>query len=281
MSAPRIGVVGAGLMGCQLAGAIAMHAQPVVLVDPSDEARRTALARVRSELRDAVIAGGLAVRASEVAARVELAADHAALEGCAVVVECTRESLAPKRESVRAICAAAPDAVVAINTSCIPIALLVEGVACPGRVLGAHFMNPVALRPAVEVAVGALTEASAVHALEAWLSTLGKRAIRVGDAPGFVSNRVLMLMVNEAVAVLEAGTADARTVDRVFTECMGHALGPLATIDLIGVDTVVLSLEVLEATLGDARFRPRPLLYRLMEQGHLGRKTGRGIHEHE
>jgi 3-hydroxybutyryl-CoA dehydrogenase len=173
-----------------------------------------------------------------------------------------------------------PRVVLAADTSCIPIARLARGLAHPERVVGTHFMNPVPLKPVVEVARGPETSDAALARVEAFLTRIEKRALVIGDAPSFVSNRVLMLAVNEAARVVEEGTADAATVDRVFRECMGHAMGPLETADLIGLDTVLRSLEVLARHVDAHRFAPAALLVRLVAEGRLGRKSGRGFYPH-
>lgn len=276
----KIGIVGAGLMGTQLAGVVAHHGYEVVLVDPSEGAIETAHRRIRGALREASLSGRTRFP-STTADRVVLSQRFEELRGASIVVDNSQESLTTRPPRIAEIGAHLGDAILAINTSCIPIASLAEHLAEPSRCLGAHFMNPIALRDTVEVISTPHTSAAVRDVFEAWLRTLGKVAVHVRDAPGFVSNRVLMLMVNEAVAVLEEGTADAATVDRIFEACMGHALGPLRTIDLIGVDTIVASLEVLEATLRDSKFRPRARLLAMRDEGHLGRKSGRGFYEYE
>ena len=146
--------------------------------------------------------------------------------------------------------------------------------------IGVHFMAPVPLRPTVEVVRGLHTSDATLEATRALLTDLGKQCVVVADSPGFVSNRVMMLAINEAAAVLQDGVAPAEDVDRIFRECFGHKMGPLETADLVGLDTVLLSLAGLEDALGD-RFRPCALLQRLVEAGHLGRKSGRGFHLYE
>ncbi|MFD7221254.1 3-hydroxyacyl-CoA dehydrogenase family protein [Streptomyces sp. NPDC059892] len=197
------------------------------------------------------------------------------------VVECAREKVSVKEEILRQldqVCG--PDAVFASCTSCIPITRLGSVTGRPDRVIGTHFMNPAPLKDAVEVIRAPGTSERTVRRTTDLLAELGKQALVVRDAPGFVTNRVLMLTLNEAATVLGEGTADAETVDRVFQDCFGHPMGPLRTADLIGLDTVLDSLEVLREFTGDERFRPCALLARHVAEGNVGRKSGRGFHQY-
>lgn len=169
----------------------------------------------------------------------------------------------------------------AANTSVIPVTRLASLIDAPGRMLGIHFMNPVALIDTVEMIRGALTSEETLEAASAVLSRMGKKWVRVNDAPGFVSNRVLMLAVNEAIFALHEQVATAEDIDRVFTGCFGHKLGLLATADLIGLDTVLLSLEELHSAFKDPKFRPCPLLQQMVWSGRCGRKSGRGFFQYE
>lgn len=195
------------------------------------------------------------------------------------VLECVPERLPVKEEVLRAADEhSAPGAVLASCTSAIPVDHMAGWVGDPGRVIGTHFMNPAPLKDTVEVANGPHTSPDTLRRTTELLDLLGKKAIVVGDGPGFVSNRVLMLTVNEAAAVVHQGTADAATVDAVFQECFGHRMGPLRTADLIGLDTIVDTLVVLREFTGDPRFEPSPLLAELVAAGNLGEKSGRGFH---
>ncbi|MFF5336579.1 3-hydroxyacyl-CoA dehydrogenase family protein [Streptomyces sp. NPDC013181] len=274
-----IGIVGAGTMGAGVAQCFAAAGHPVVVVDPDPAARASGPERVRSWTRAARL---LRRRdAGPVEGRTVWAADLAALSDAHFVVDCAPERVPVKEDVFRTldrICSA--ETVFASCTSAIPIGHLGSFTARPERVLGTHFMNPAPLKDTVEVAISDATSDRTVRRTLDLLAGLGKQAIVVGDGPGFVSNRVLMLTVNEAAAVVEAGTADAATVDRVFQDCFGHATGPLRTADLIGLDTIVDTLDVLGRFTGDPRFRPTPLLARLVAEGHVGRKAGRGFHSY-
>lgn len=274
-----VGVVGAGTMGAGVAQCFAAAGHPVVVVDPDPVARASGPERLRSGIRAARL-----LRRQDpgpVGERVSWEADPAALSDALYVVDCAPERLPVKEEIFRALDRTCPaEAVFASCTSAIPIGHLGSFTGRPERVIGTHFMNPAPLKDTVEVATSAATSADTVRRTLDVLAGLGKRAIVVGDGPGFVSNRVLMLTVNEAAAVVAAGTADADTVDRVFKDCFGHATGPLRTADLIGLDTVVDTLDVLREFTGDDRFRPTPLLSKLVAEGRVGRKAGSGFHSY-
>jgi 3-hydroxyacyl-CoA dehydrogenase len=195
------------------------------------------------------------------------------------VVECAPERTQLKRETFRLLdenCP--PGAVFASCTSAIPIEDLASCTGRPEQVLGMHFMNPAPLKPVVEVIRTARTSDASLTMAMDLLADMGKKGIVVRDAPGFVTNRVLMSTINEAAAVVQLGTADAGTVDEIFQDCFGHAMGPLRTADLIGLDTIVDSLRVLLEFTGDSRFVPCDLLLNLVARGHLCRKSGQGFH---
>ncbi|WP_435975655.1 3-hydroxyacyl-CoA dehydrogenase family protein [Streptomyces sp. Qhu_M48] len=272
-----VGVVGAGTMGVGVAQCFAAAGHPVVVVDPDPAARASGPERVRAWTRAARLLRGQ--DSGPVEERVVWAADLDALSGARFVVDCAPERVSLKEEILRTLDRVCPaETVFASCTSAIPIGHLGSVTGRPERVVGTHFMNPAPLKDTVEVATSAATGEQTVRRTLDILAGLGKKAIVVGDGPGFVSNRVLMLTVNEAAAVVDAGTADAATVDRVFQECFGHATGPLRTADLIGLDTVLDTLAVLGRFTGDERFRPTPLLSRLVAEGSVGRKAGRGFH---
>jgi 3-hydroxybutyryl-CoA dehydrogenase len=274
-----IGVVGAGTMGVGVAQCAVEAGHDVVVV----ERDRDALDRGPRRLRDGVRLSRLMRRAPAAAptGTVRWADSPAALSEAEFVVECATERVDVKRDILSTLDAVCPaDAVLASCTSAIPVARLASFTGRADRVLGMHFMNPAPLKDAVEVVRGPQTSDATLARATALLDAMGKRAIVVNDGPGFVTNRVLMLTVNEAATVVQQGTADAATVDDVFTSCFGHPLGPLATADLIGLDTVLDSLVVLRDHTGDDRFAPSRLLVQLVEAGHVGRKAGRGFHRY-
>ncbi|MDR6594243.1 3-hydroxyacyl-CoA dehydrogenase family protein [Saccharothrix longispora] len=275
----RVGVVGAGVMGAGVAQCFAASGHDVVVVDPDPAALAAGPGRVRAGVRLRALAGGTRVDPAEVSSRLRWTAELGEVAGCGFVVECAPERVAVKERlfaELDGLCA--PDAVLASCTSAIPVAVLAAATAHPDRVLVTHFMNPAPVKEAVEVARGPRTSDAVLARVVDVLSSLGKTAIVVSDAPGFVTNRVLMLAVNEAVKVVAEGTAPAATVDRVFEQCFAHATGPLRTADLIGLDTVRDTLLVLRDLLSDPAFTPCPLLTEMVESGRLGAKSGQGFH---
>lgn len=275
-----IGVVGAGVMGAGVAQALAEAGHTVVLVDVSD----AALEHCREEVRKGVAMAKLLRRgdtppdADAVLARIDATTDYGDLAHVGFVIENTTESVELKEEVYARLDGVCPPATVfAANTSAIPIARLAAATHRGDRVLGMHFMNPVPLKPTVEVIRGEHTSDDTIAVALELLASMGKDGIVVRDSPGFVSNRVLMLTVNEAVGVLEDGVASAKDIDHIFTTCFGHKMGPLETADLIGLDTILNTLVVLQDAYGD-KYRPAPMLEKLVADGHLGRKTGQGLH---
>jgi 3-hydroxybutyryl-CoA dehydrogenase len=289
-----VGIVGAGTMGVGVAQCFAEAGHRVVVVDNDPGALASGPARLRAGIRTATLlrrrSGATAPAPAPAptgapAPRAELlvtfSAELADMAAALLVVECAREDEDVKEGILREldrICG--PEAIFASNTSCIPVSRLGSFTGRPDRVIGTHFMNPAPLKDAVEVIRAPETSDLTLERTEAFLARTGKHALVVRDAPGFVTNRVLMLTLNEAAAVLGEGTADAETVDRVFQDCFGHPMGPLRTADLIGLDTIADSLEVLRQHTGEDRFRPCPLLARLVAEGNVGRKSGSGFYQY-
>jgi 3-hydroxybutyryl-CoA dehydrogenase len=213
--------------------------------------------------------------------RISVTTDLGALADARYVVENITEDPEAKERLYReldAVCAA--DCVFAVNTSAIPITRLAGVTRRPDRVLGNHFMNPAHVMPLVEVIRGPRTDERTVATSQELLAGIGKDSLVVNDSPGFVTNRVAMLSVNEAVFLLAEGVSPAVDIDRLFRQCLGHRMGPLETADLIGLDTVLRSLQVLADEFGDPKYRPCPLLRQYVAAGWLGRKTGRGFHRY-
>jgi 3-hydroxybutyryl-CoA dehydrogenase len=254
----------------------------VTLVDIDGEALELAVRQVSRGLRLSRFSGGASREpADSVLARVAATTDYGQLAGADFVIENVTEDWQVKRKvyhKLDDVCAG--DVVLAANTSCIPITRIAGETRRPSQVIGMHFMNPVPLKPTVELIRADQTSPATVRRAQALLAQMGKGSIAVGDSPGFVANRVLMLAVNEAAYLVDEGIADASTVDQIFTSCVGHKMGLLETADLIGLDTVLRSTEVLHESFGGSKFRPCPLLRRLVEAGHLGMKTGQGFHSY-
>ncbi|MDH6709592.1 3-hydroxybutyryl-CoA dehydrogenase [Kitasatospora sp. MAA19] len=280
-----VGVVGAGTMGTAVAQVFASAGHPVVVVDRHRAALDAGPRRLNDGLRAARLLGRRPApgedrpSAERTAELIDWTEEFDRLAEVGFVVECTSERLAVKEQvlgELDRVCA--PATVFASCTSAIPVARLASYTDRADRVLATHFMNPAYLKETVEVVRGPATTARTLETTLALLAGVGRSAHVVLDAPGFVSNRVLMPMVNDAAARVQEGVASAETVDLIFQECFGHAMGPLRTADLIGLDTIVDTLDVLLETTGDERYRPCELLLDLVRRGHLGRKTGLGFH---
>lgn len=271
------GVVGGGRMGAGIAHALLLSGATVTVVERDEEAAAAATARIVALLRRSAERG---VEAPPEAGSAFMATtDAAALAACELVVEAVPEDRALKREALRRIEASvAPDAVIATNTSSIPVDDLAAGLAHPERFLGLHFFNPVPSSLLVEVVVGSATGAGLVERARAWVAALGKTPVVVRDAPGFASSRLGVLLGLEAIRMLEEGVASAGDIDAAMELGYRHPLGPLRTTDLVGLDVRLAIAEELERALG-ARFAPPALLRSMVADGRLGRKSGRGFYE--
>jgi len=276
-----VAVIGAGVIGRGVAQDCAEHELDVVLVDRDPAILEAALAEIRQQARLYAMLRKRTHDPVRVLSRIHATTSLESIGAADVVVENVTEHEEIKAAVWDGLARwARTDALLAANTSCIPIASFAARVPRPERVVGLHFMNPVALTTMVEVVRGQATHDETLSAALAFLRRLDKTGIVVADRPGFAINRVLMPTLNEAIWVVHDGVASAVDVDRLFIGCLGHKMGPLATADLIGLDTVLRSLDVLHASSGDPKFAPCPLLVRLVSEGHLGRKSGRGFFFH-
>ncbi|MDY0241078.1 MAG: 3-hydroxyacyl-CoA dehydrogenase family protein [Rhodospirillaceae bacterium] len=281
MDFETIGVVGAGVMGRGVAQTLAAHGMRVVLLDREPDILDAARDEIAQSLRLTGLFGKAIDDIPAVLDRIVTDTDYAQLERADFVVE----NITEKEEWKAAIypvmdCVCRPGVIFAANTSCLSITRIASWTGRPDRVLGMHFMNPVPLKPVVEVIRGVHTRDDTLDQARVFLAQMRKRAVVVNDMPGFVSNRVLMPTINEAIWVVQDQVAPPESVDRIFQSCFGHAMGPLATGDLIGLDTILLSLENLYAAYGDPKFRPCPLLRKMVDAGFLGRKSGKGFFEY-
>lgn len=282
MAHTKVGVVGAGIIGVSVAHALAQTDHDVVLVDISDDI----LERARRELKNSIrslrlLQGAAAGDPAELLPRVHLTTDLGLLAGVDFVVENIPERWSLKKplyERLDAICP--PPVVFAANTSAIPITRIASATRRAPRVIGMHFMNPVPMKPLVEVIRGHHTSDETLEAARALLARMKKQCIVVADSPGFVSNRVLMLTINEAVFLVHERVCPAADIDQLFKSCFGHKMGPLETADLIGLDTILLSLEVLQESFSDSKYRPCPLLRQMVDAGLHGKKTGAGFYSY-
>jgi 3-hydroxybutyryl-CoA dehydrogenase len=280
MAIERIGVVGAGQMGAGIAHVAAQAGLSVALHDVSDALVGRGLDTIGRNLSRAVDKGKLAADdRTAILGRIEPQTKLAGLAACDLVVEAVVESFDVKaqvfRELDRAVRAGA---ILATNTSSISVTRIAAVTERPERVIGMHFMNPVPVMQLVEVIRGLATSDATAREVMELATRLGKTPVECRDFPGFVSNRVLLPMINEAIYCVHEGVATPEAIDSILKLGMNHPMGPLALADLIGLDTCLAILEVLQEGHGDPKYRPCPLLRKYVEAGWLGRKTGRGFY---
>ena len=284
MDVQRVGVIGAGVIGVGVIQDLAQTGHDVLVVDIDsgilEGAERTLRRTIR--LHHLVAGTGRPLNVADVMGRIVFVTDLALLADRQFVIENVTEDWSVKRPLYEQLDRICPEScVLAANTSVIPITKIAAVTSRPSNVVGMHFMNPVPLKPVVEVIRGHHTSDSTIEAATQLLSQMNKSAIVVSDSPGFVSNRVLMLMINEAAFVLHEGVASVASVDAIFKDCFGHPMGPLETADLIGIDTILWSIKGLQEGLGDSKYRPCPLLENMVTAGLLGRKSGKGFYAYE
>jgi 3-hydroxybutyryl-CoA dehydrogenase len=276
----RAAVIGAGTMGNGIAHVFAQHGWDVALIDTAPAALDKATATIRANLERQVKKGTLPADApAKVLERIETAGTLDAARGASLVVEAASEHPGVKFAVFEQLDrVAAPDAILATNTSSISITEIAARTRRPGQVVGMHFMNPVPVMQLIEVIRGLATSQETYDAVEAASRRMGKTPVEVHDAPGFVSNRVLMPMINEAIFCLYEGVGKAEAIDEVMKLGMNHPMGPLALADLIGLDVCLDILRVLHEGFGDPKYRPCPLLVKMVDAGRLGRKSGQGFY---
>ena len=277
-----VAVAGAGTMGGGIAQAFAQSGHDVLLYDASTAALDRARRAIETSLAKFVEKGEISDDERDAAlARLRPAATIGQLVTADFFVEAIIESAGPKRELLASLDRLLrPTAILASNTSSIPISTLAAATRRPDRVIGMHFMNPVPLMPLVEVVRGKATSDETVATTVTLCQALGKTPVESADRPGFIANRVLMPMINEAVHALADGVASAESIDMVMKLGMRHPMGPLALADLIGLDVCVAIMDVMAAGLGDQKYAPASLLREKVTAGQLGRKTGKGFYEY-
>jgi len=276
----RIGVVGSGTMGAGIAQVFAQAGYDVAMQDVSPAALDAARRRIEQSLGKFVEKGMLAAADRDAAlGRVAMTPALEAFSGVDFVVEAIVEDVDAKRRLFARLDEILPkSAILSSNTSSISITVLASATKRPEQVLGMHFMNPVPLMKLVELIRGQATGDAALAAARDLCSRLGKTAVEAADYPGFIANRILMPMINEAAFAVMEGVGTPEAIDTVMKLGMNHPMGPLTLADFIGLDVCVAILDVLHEGLGDPKYRACPLMRRLVAAGHLGRKTGRGFH---
>ncbi|MFS2223854.1 3-hydroxyacyl-CoA dehydrogenase family protein [Pantoea sp. B65] len=279
----KVAVIGAGVMGTGISQVLAEHQIDVILVDLAPAILEDALAAIRQNLRLSMLMGKTSkeLDLSALLAHISVTTSLKEIKHADFVIENITEKWIAKAEiypEMDSICQ--PDCIFAANTSAISITRLAGLTRRADKVLGMHFMNPVPQKAMVETVRGRYTSNLTLERAEALLARINKHHIIVNDTPGFVANRISHLFINEAIWVVQEKTGSAEQVDAIFQHCYNHETGPLATADLIGLDTVLLTLEELYQSLANDKFRPAPLLQQMVASGLYGRKSGQGFYKY-
>lgn len=282
MSKHQIGVVGAGTMGQGIAQVLMTSGFDVQLFDVAEPALERARKAIDKGLEKLVAKQRLSEEARQSAQqRLSTLTSLDGLAGCEVIIEAAPENPELKEQLFRDLSALTPDAILASNTSSLSLTRLAAVCDKPERVVGMHFFNPVPVLKLVEVIRAEQTSDATVARIEALTESLGKTAVAIADMPGFAVNRLLVPMINEAAFLVQEGAATPQDIDTAMKLGAAHPMGPLALADLIGLDVCLAIMEVLFDGFGDTKYRPCPLLRRMVDAGYLGRKSGRGFHRYD
>ena len=278
----QVAVIGAGTMGNGIAHVFAQHEWDTTLIDVRPEALEKGLATIKGNLERQVKKGTLAAEApAAILGRIKTASSLDAAKGASLVVEAATENPELKHQIFRTLDSVADaGAILATNTSSISITEIAASTKRPDKVVGMHFMNPVPLMQLVEVIRGLATSDDTMRRVLTWCRAVEKTPVEVNDYPGFVANRILMPMINEAVFCVMEGVATPEAIDTVMKLGMNHPMGPITLADFIGLDVCVAILDVMYKGLGDPKYRACPLLRRMVAAGHLGRKSGKGFYSY-
>ncbi len=284
MEIQTVGVVGAGVMGIGVSQNLGQSGYQVILLDISEDILAHAKQEIRNNVRFQSFfdKNNKTEKHEDILHKIKFSTNYQFLKDAEFVIENVTEKWDIKKEVYSQIDTICPEETVfAANTSAISITRIASVTKRTPKVIGMHFMNPVPMKPMVEMIRGYHTSDETIETAKKLLAQMGKECIIVNDSPGFVSNRVLMLTINEAVFILQDQVASVEEVDKIFKTCFGHKMGPLETADLIGLDTILFSIEVLYESFNDSKYRPCSLLKKMVDAGLHGRKSGKGFYAYQ
>lgn len=282
MTIEHVAILGAGTMGRGIAESAAVHGLRVTVIDPVEAQRKSATEQIAKSVEKGIRRKKIAADGpDEILRRIQWTSDLSTAAEAAFVIEAATEREEIKADLFRQLDQFCPaEVVLSSNTSSISITRLASMTKRPDKVVGMHFFNPVPVMPPVEIVRGLQTSDETVAATTQLAEQMGKQPFTVADSPGFAVNRILMPLINEAAFTLQEGIADEQTIDQLMKLGCNHPMGPLELADLVGIDVCLFILQVLHEQLGDPKYRPCPLLSRMVDAGRLGRKSGRGFYRY-